>query len=87
MATLAAATAAGAVTLLDHSGDYAAAKVWADKPLECGDVPDLVDKVQAGVGAERLLLPDADTLIERIVVAALGGHLVLSGPPGRGRPH
>lgn len=85
MATLAAATAAGAVTLLDHSEDYAAAKVWADKPLESSDISELVEKVRAGVAAKRLLLPDADILLERIVVAALGGHLVLSGPPGTGK--
>lgn len=85
MSTLSSATATGAVTLLDHSDDYAAAKAWADLPLESADIAALVAKVKAGVEAKRLLLPDAPTLIERVVVAALGGHVVLTGPPGTGK--
>lgn len=85
MTDLPAATLTGAVTLLDHSADYEAAKSWADLPLESADVSALVDSVRDGVTKHRLLLPDEDVLLERIVVAALGGNVVLTGPPGTGK--
>lgn len=85
MTTLSAATAAGKITLLDHSEDYAAARVWAGVPLESADIAALTARVKSGIAAQRLLFPDEDTLVERIVVAALSGHIVLTGPPGTGK--
>jgi len=84
---LSAAGAAGQVKHFDHieAEDYRAAKWTAELPLEVTDVEALLVAVKNGVGAQGLLLPDADALIERIVVALLGGHVILAGPPGTGK--
>jgi MoxR-like ATPase len=84
---IADATAAGAVTLLDHLGerDYRAARHLAERPLRSPGVQDLVDRARAAVADRGLLLPDADVLLERAVVALLTGHLILEGPPGTGK--
>lgn len=87
MNAIADATATGQVTLLDHTGegDYRAAQVLADRPLNSADTDAIVAKAKAAVEARRLLLPDSDALIERAVVALVTGHLILEGPPGTGK--
>lgn len=87
MNALSHATAAGQIHLLYHlsEGDYVAAKRLADRPLKNVDVGALTATAKAGVTQAGLLLPDADTLIERAVVALLSGHLILEGPPGTGK--
>jgi DNA polymerase III delta prime subunit len=87
MSGLAATTAAGQVTLLNHleDGDYRAASVLADRPLEGAAIGALVTAAKGAADADSLLLPDADTLIERAVSALLTGHLILEGPPGTGK--
>lgn len=87
MTGIAAATATGDVTLIDHlgEGDYRAARVFADRPLESADLATLIAAAKTAVEARQLLLPDADTLIERAVVALITGHLILEGPPGTGK--
>jgi 5-methylcytosine-specific restriction protein B len=83
--TLSNATGSGQVTLLDYSEDYAAAKHLADRPLASANVAAITTKAKALADARHLLFPDGDALIERAVVALLGGHLVLEGPPGTGK--
>jgi 5-methylcytosine-specific restriction protein B len=85
MTTLPAATASGQVVLLDHSEDYAAAAPLADRPLTSADVAAITARAKALAVAQHLLLPDVDVLLERAVVALLGGHIVLEGPPGTGK--
>lgn len=83
--TLPTATEAGAVMLLNHAKDYRAAKQLSGRPLESGDVAAITSRA-IGLAAQRhLLLPDEEVLIERAVVALLGGHLILEGPPGTGK--
>jgi DNA polymerase III delta prime subunit len=87
VSSLADATASGKVELLFHlgEGDYRAAKRMADRPLQIAGVDDLAQKAKARADEAGLLLPDADTLIERAVVALISGHLILEGPPGTGK--
>ncbi len=85
MTSLGSATTAGSVTLLDHSENWSAARHWVDRALESADVAALSARALELVKARRLLLPDAETLIERVVVGLLGGHVVLTGPPGTGK--
>jgi hypothetical protein len=85
MTTLASATKTGAVTLENHSEDYAAAQHWTGYPLESADVPALVARAGDLIVARHLLLPDQDALLERLVTALLVGHVVLAGPPGTGK--
>jgi 5-methylcytosine-specific restriction protein B len=87
MSGLASGTATGQITLLYHlrDMDYRATKRLADRPLKSGDVSTLIEKAKSGVAAAGLLLPDADTLIERAVVSLISGHLILEGPPGTGK--
>ena len=80
-----AATGSGAATLLDFSDNHLAAKEIATRPLESADVAALVAKTKQLADDAHLLLPDASVLIERCVVALLGGHVVLEGPPGTGK--
>jgi len=82
-----AAAAVGALKLYDHIGEenYRAAAWLADKPLIVSDVAALIATAKDAVDARGLLLPDVDALIERVVVALLGGHLILAGPPGTGK--
>lgn len=84
---LSQAGAIGQVKYFDHieADDYRAAQWTADFPLDVPDVDSLLNAVKSGVVARGLLLPEADSLIERIVVALLGGHLILAGPPGTGK--
>lgn len=85
MTNVAGATAAGNVTLLYHEDDYQAAKHWVPLPLEFGTVPAIVGRLKTLVTERNLLLPDADALLERIVVEMLTGHVILTGPPGTGK--
>lgn len=85
MTNLADATDAGDVALFDYGKDYRAARHVADRHLESADVADLTEKARSLAARRHLLLPDADILLERCVVALLGGHLVLQGPPGTGK--
>ncbi len=82
-----AGAASGALKLYDHIGEenYRAAAWLADKPLIVPDVGALIATVKGAVEARGLLLPDVDALIERVVIALLGGHLILAGPPGTGK--
>jgi 5-methylcytosine-specific restriction protein B len=84
---LSEAGAAGQIRYFDHIGehDYRAARVIADEPLVVEDLDALVCDVAAGVNRAGLLLPDAEALIERVVVSLLGGHLILAGPSGTGK--
>ena len=87
MSDFSASTASGQVKLEYHlrDKDYRAAKRLADRPLEDADVDALVGRAVAGVTQAGLLLPDAQTLVERAVVALLSGHVILEGPPGTGK--
>ena len=85
MTGLPEATDAGDVTLLDHSEDYRAARHWAELPLQDADLAAITARAKALVKERHLLLPDEDVLLERLVVALLGGHVVLTGPPGTGK--
>jgi DNA polymerase III delta prime subunit len=84
---LSEAGAIGKVKYFDHidAGDYRAARSTVDLPLVVPDLNLLLVAVKRGVEAHGLLLPEADALMERAVVALLGGHLILAGPPGTGK--
>jgi 5-methylcytosine-specific restriction enzyme B len=83
--TLSAVAGTGAVMRLDHSDDYAAAKQLSSLSLEGAVVTTLTERALALANAKDLLLPEMPVLIERAVVALLGGNLVLAGPPGTGK--
>lgn len=78
-------TSSGDVALFDFSEDYLAAKTVAPLHLESGDVPAIAAAARKLADEHHLLLPDADVLLERCVIALLSGHLVLQGPPGTGK--
>jgi 5-methylcytosine-specific restriction enzyme B len=85
MSTLANATAANQVMLLNYEQDYRATRQRADVPLEDSDIGAIVGRARTQVDRDRLLLPDTDGLLERAVVSLLGGNVVLFGPPGTGK--
>jgi MoxR-like ATPase len=85
MTNISAYTATGDVLLFDFDNDYAAAKAVAGLHLESADIPALTAAARKLANDRHLLLPDADALLERCVVALLAGHLVLQGPPGTGK--
>jgi 5-methylcytosine-specific restriction protein B len=78
-------TQSGGVSLLYFDDDYAAAAQVAQLPLESPDVQAITDRARELAAAQHLVFPDSDTLLERCVVALLGGHLILQGPPGTGK--
>jgi 5-methylcytosine-specific restriction protein B len=78
-------TQSGGVALLYFDDDYAAAEDVARLHLESADVGAIVARARAIAATHNLVFPDADTLLERCVVALLGGHLILQGPPGTGK--
>lgn len=82
---LSAATATGAAAIFRHDTDWRATKAWADLPLQVPAIADLVTAVIDAAKAQNLLFPDLEGLAERCVIALLGGHLVLAGPPGTGK--
>jgi 5-methylcytosine-specific restriction protein B len=85
MSSLSSAVSSGTVKLLEHGDNWIATKRFSDTPLESGDVAALSSRALALVTGARLLLPDAETLVQRIVVGLLQGHVILSGPPGTGK--
>lgn len=64
--------------------DFRTTKDWADRPLR-SDLEQVLGAAREAVQAAGLLLPDADSLIERCVVSLMSGHLILEGPPGTGK--
>lgn len=84
---LSQAGASGQVKYFDHidADDYRAAQWTVEFPLDVPDVGALLATVKTAVHSRGLLLPDAEALVERVVVALLGGHLILAGPPGTGK--
>jgi 5-methylcytosine-specific restriction protein B len=85
MTDLSSFTESGDATLLYFDDDYLAAAEVAKLPLESADVAKIAERAREIADARHLLLPEADTLVERCVVALLGGHLILQGPPGTGK--
>jgi 5-methylcytosine-specific restriction enzyme B len=73
------------VSLLYFDENYAAAESVAALNLESADVVRITDRVRAVAAARNLVFPDSDTLLERCVIALLGGHVILQGPPGTGK--
>jgi len=71
--------------LFDHSEDYDAARRWVDLPLEDPEIHAIAGRALAEVQARHLILPEAEILLDRVVVALLTGHVVLEGPPGTGK--
>jgi 5-methylcytosine-specific restriction enzyme B len=78
-------TRSGGVSLLYFDDDYAAARDVAGLTLESADVAALTKRARDLAAQHRLVFPDSDTLLERCVVALLGGHVILQGPPGTGK--
>lgn len=85
MTQLSAFTESGDASILYFDEDYRAAEAVSKLPLESANVARIVARAKEISVEQHLLLPDADTLLERCVVALLGGHLVLEGPPGTGK--
>jgi 5-methylcytosine-specific restriction protein B len=81
------ASASGQIKFFDHieAGDYRAARWTTELPLTVRSVDHLITSVKDAVAARGLLFPDSEALAERLVVALLGGHLILAGPPGTGK--
>ena len=82
---LSGAVSTGEVVLVDHSQNYLPTERWAKHPLEEMNVQEIVGRALRLVDEAGLLLPEADMLLDRAVVALLTGHLVLAGPPGTGK--
>ncbi len=83
-----AAEAVTAEPVSDHEvndDNYEWTRTYASMPLPDADVRSLVERTQDLVDQSNLILPDADSLIERCVVGLLTGHLILQGPPGTGK--
>ncbi|MGN7201150.1 AAA family ATPase [Arthrobacter sp. SAFR-044] len=55
------------------------------EPLRDADVEGISKRALDILNARHVLLPDAENLVRRCVIALLGGHLVLQGPPGTGK--
>jgi 5-methylcytosine-specific restriction enzyme B len=78
-------TKSGGVSLLYFDDDYAAAEQVAGLNLESADVQAITERARVIAADRNLVFPDSDTLLERCVVALLGGHVILQGPPGTGK--
>jgi len=76
---------AGKIVLFEHGENWAATERFANTPLENGDVEAITGAATRLITEARLLLPEAGTLVKRIVIGLLQGHVVLSGPPGTGK--
>lgn len=70
-----------------HGTTYTISNEAAAVALANSDVAELSEAVKQRVVDDQLVLPDSETLIERAVIALLGGNLVLHGPPGTGKTH
>lgn len=77
--------AAGKIVLFEHDENWAATDRFVGIPLESGDVEAIAAAATHLITGARLLLPEADTLVRRIIIGLLQGHVVLSGPPGTGK--
>jgi MoxR-like ATPase len=73
------------VSLLYFDENYAAAESVAALNLESADVQRITDRVRDLAAARHLVFPESETLLERCVIALLGGHVILQGPPGTGK--
>ena len=73
------------VSLLYFDENYAAAESVAGLNLESADVQRITARVRDLADARHLVFPESDTLLERCVIALLGGHVILQGPPGTGK--
>ncbi|WP_374152887.1 AAA family ATPase [Pseudarthrobacter sp. WHRI 8279] len=56
-----------------------------ERPLREADVEAIAKRALETLEQRHVLLPDAENLVRRCVIALLGGHLVLQGPPGTGK--
>lgn len=54
-------------------------------PLRDADIARIVQRALAQLEEQRIVLPDAESLVTRCVAALLVGHLILQGPPGTGK--
>lgn len=77
--------AAGRVVLFEHGENWSATERFVGIPLETGDVEAIAAAATDLIAGARLPLPEADTLVRRIIIGLLQGHVVLSGPPGTGK--
>lgn len=82
VSALVLALGADAVQNLDWEGVTAP---FVDVDLESPNVDALCTEVEKHLANELLVLPDQATLVRRIVVGLLQGHIVLEGPPGTGK--
>jgi 5-methylcytosine-specific restriction protein B len=68
-------------------GNYEMPEEVLEAALPAPDLAVLVEAALRRVDADRLVLPDADVLVERTITALLAGNLILHGPPGTGKTH
>jgi 5-methylcytosine-specific restriction enzyme B len=68
-------------------GSYEMPVPVLEAALASADVSQLVASAMSRVEEDRLVLPEAEVLIERAITALLSGHLILHGPPGTGKTH
>jgi MoxR-like ATPase len=68
-------------------GSYEMPAAVVEAALESADVSRLLSSAMNRVEQDRLVLPEAEVLIERMITALLAGHLILHGPPGTGKTH
>lgn len=65
--------------------DYTWTRDIASRTLPDTDIASLVQRVEAILDGQQILLPAQTRLIQRCVSALLVGHLILQGPPGSGK--
>lgn len=68
-------------------GSYEMSSEVAEAALVATDLSALLEAALVRVGHDRLVLPEPEVLVERALVALLGGNLILHGPPGTGKTH
>lgn len=72
-------------TVDDDSDSLSWTRDFCEYPLRYADAGKITQAVLDRLEAERIVLPDAESLVRRCVTALLVGHLVLQGPPGTGK--